>query len=1101
MVTRQQESMGREVERLLSDAAPERGDGELLERFALGRDESAFAALVERHGPLVLGVGRRILRDHHAAEDVFQATFLLLARKAGALDRRRALAPWLYTVAYRLALRQRMLLTQRHRREERAARPEALHDPAPPEDLAPLLDDEIGRLPEKYRLPVVLCYLEGKTHEEAARQLDWPTGTVAGRLARARTLLHSRLTRRGFALGAFPLLTPTSPAAELVERTVAGVIGGATFVSSSVQALVNTMLRQLFLVRIQAPLVLLLLLGLTGLGLAFVSGRPDAEKPKPAASSVAHDADGFPLPPGAIARLGSARWREPYPSRLLAFSPDGKLFVSAGDGLTVWDAATGLRLRTVSKEVEQPGALVFAPDSKSLAILQNQGRGKGSARNRVVLLDVHTGKVLQTIEDKENVLGLAYSRDGNHLLTTASGQLNWWDCRSGRKLDSVRVTDQYNALLYRPQLSRDGKTLLTTSETIVRLWEVSTGAVNQPPQLRPLRTLDGAKQRVQIAALAPDGKEFATLSMGGTVRTWDAGTLEQRREFQAEGDDSARDIAYSPDGRSLLVLRDRENSVAGVWDPKAGKLRYALRGSRESKPDSLRPIHVFAFAPDGRTLATAGESDGIRMWDAATGKERPRGDGHASGITALSFSRDGAVIATVSISEENVWLWSARTGRPLRVLRAWGGPYFCTFSPDGKILATGGGNGVVQVWDVATGKELPRFPVQGSCNGAAFTPDGKKLVVAAYGGHCGVWDVASRKELHNFPTTGRQTIWLDTLSGDGRFVVYTGYDGDLWVFDTETGKMRLHDTESGKTRVSGVSGRLPMSDFVFAADGKTLSAVVGNNRLTWDLTAGTLLPLIETPPTPMASVLSPDGHTRAVPAPPELHLVETRTSRGPESERVRARFPVEPNPFHNGQLVFSADGRLLASVEGTTVLVRDLTGGQPGGPLSEVALERCWDDLAHSDAARAWRSVWALALAPGTSESFLRDRVVPTALKPDERRLLTTLIRQLDDDEPAKRDAASAALERAGARAEPVLREALERGPSAEVRVRVEKLLAALVVLVPTGEELRQLRAIEVLEKLGTPEARKLLETLAAGEPRSQRTRAARDALNHLGRP
>src|SRR5262249_15348755 len=158
-----------------------------------------------------------------------------------------------------------------------------------------------------------------------------------------------------------------------------------------------------------------------------------------------------------------------------------------------------------------------------------------------------------TYEDKDNFLGLVYPPDGNFLLVTASGQLHWLDHRSGKKAGSVPVPDQLHPSLYRPQFSRDGKTLLTSSETVVRLWAVTPGGANEPPRLRLLGRLDGTKQRVQIAALAPDGKEFATLSMGGTVRTWDAGTLEQQREFQADGDDSAWDIAYSPDGRNLLV--------------------------------------------------------------------------------------------------------------------------------------------------------------------------------------------------------------------------------------------------------------------------------------------------------------------------------------------------------------------------------------------------------------------------------------------------------------------------------------------------------------------------------------------------------------------
>src|SRR5262249_52281674 len=155
----------RHLRHLIGPASPgEVTDGHLLHRFVTGRDEAAFAALVQRHGPLVLGVCRRLLRDANDAEDVFQATFLVLVRKARSLDRRGSLAGWLYTVAYRLALRLRADAARRREHERQAATmsPTEPRNDAAWKELAALLDEELNHLPEKYRTPLVLCYLQGK---------------------------------------------------------------------------------------------------------------------------------------------------------------------------------------------------------------------------------------------------------------------------------------------------------------------------------------------------------------------------------------------------------------------------------------------------------------------------------------------------------------------------------------------------------------------------------------------------------------------------------------------------------------------------------------------------------------------------------------------------------------------------------------------------------------------------------------------------------------------------------------------------------------------------------------------------------------------------
>ena len=187
-------------------------DEQLLDWF-LNRDdgsaEEAFRAIVLRHGPMVLGVCRHILNQHQDAEDAFQATFLVLARKGGSIRDRRVLARWLYEVAYRIAMRARTNGVRRRTHERQGGEMAATvtNDNHGWVELRPVLHEEVNRLPEKYRLPVILCYLEGKTNEEVAEQLKWPVGTVKGRLSRARDLLRSRLSRRGLALSAAFLVT------------------------------------------------------------------------------------------------------------------------------------------------------------------------------------------------------------------------------------------------------------------------------------------------------------------------------------------------------------------------------------------------------------------------------------------------------------------------------------------------------------------------------------------------------------------------------------------------------------------------------------------------------------------------------------------------------------------------------------------------------------------------------------------------------------------------------------------------------------------------------------------------------------------------------
>jgi RNA polymerase sigma factor (sigma-70 family) len=255
------------------------GEGQLLERFIRHRDESAFEAIMARHGPMVLGVCRRVLVDQRDAEDAFQVTFLILVKKASRIRDRAQLGPWLYGVAQRVALRARVVATRRLARERLGLEVEEAAVESLPEtdrrDFRAALDEELGRLPEKYRSPIVLCYLEGLSHEEAAERLCWPVGTVRSRMAWARDRLRGRLAKRGLALSSALLLSslaseinaaPVPPA--LFQSTLQAAMGlavakGATagIVSASAASLMGESLKVMYYHKLKSLAVGLVAVG------------------------------------------------------------------------------------------------------------------------------------------------------------------------------------------------------------------------------------------------------------------------------------------------------------------------------------------------------------------------------------------------------------------------------------------------------------------------------------------------------------------------------------------------------------------------------------------------------------------------------------------------------------------------------------------------------------------------------------------------------------------------------------------------------------------------------------------------------------------------
>jgi cobalt-zinc-cadmium efflux system membrane fusion protein len=359
-------------------------DAQLLQRFAVQRDAAAFEVLVWRHGGVVLNVCRRLLRHAEDTEDVFQATFLTLARRAGSISKAESLASWIYKVAYRVALRVRAH-NNREVEQQRRCLPLAARRPASNEgasDMRLVLDEEINHLPEKYRSTVVLCYLQGKTTEEAGQQLGCPRGTICSRLAWARRRLRNRLTRRGLAFSAGGLaaaLTPVPTQAALVASTVGAAV---VFVSGQTSrnaligpavALAEGVLRSMVITKLRTAALVLVVLGGVGLGAGVWEKTAFADKPGTAdvPALVRATGDGIRLPEDLALKAGiqvvQIHQRAAARPRVLVFP--GSLSIDP-------ERLSRVRCRCAPAEVVQIGKLQGENERRDLRTGDNVRKGQ-----------------------------------------------------------------------------------------------------------------------------------------------------------------------------------------------------------------------------------------------------------------------------------------------------------------------------------------------------------------------------------------------------------------------------------------------------------------------------------------------------------------------------------------------------------------------------------------------------------------------------------------------------------------------------------------------------------------------------------------------------
>jgi RNA polymerase sigma factor (sigma-70 family) len=1089
MDSKQLESVVQYLSGLVEMRPPlDRSDGELLRRFTARREEDAFAALVQRHGPLVLSVCRRVLRQEQDAEDAFQATFLVLARKAASIRREGSLASWLYGVACRTALRARTDAAKKVAWGEK----QLPSQPDPPaeaslRELQQLLDEEVSLLPEKYRAPFVLCCLEGHSREEAARQLGWNKGTLSSRLALARQRLRERLARRGVTLSAAlcavalgPCAHAALPGALVAAATAAGMFSaGKTESTISVQAatLAEGVLRAMSL-KIKVVALVLLVLAVAGAGaglcvLGALPGKPpEAERSEPMVPGAPErdkarvDRYGDALPARALARLGTVRFRgEPFAPGL-AFLAGDRALVNAGQReVTLWDVTTGKELhRLADKRWNSDG--VLSADGKVLAVSI-----RSADTTTIHLLETATGKELHRLEGHPGYIrAKAFSADGRTLASADWDRGVWiWDTATGKEVRRFPEGPAVHALALTP----DGKTLATTTgNTTVHLRETATG--------KELHNFP-VKKLVSQLLFAPDGKTLAAVGIpfgngASELYLWDTATGKLRQQLDIPEHNWR--AAFSPDGRTLCTAH---HAAIRLWDVASGKQLKQFAGN------STHTIGL-TFSGDGKTLATSADGT-LRLWEVATGKELPApGEGHQGPVRALAFLEGGKTLVSAG-GDGTLRYWEAVTGKELRCFSGAGSPVFSpSFAVNGKVVSAPVDNEVC-LRELATGKELRRFRYPDYVRYVSLTPDDKTLAVFTGGEDKTLRLVDTQTGKERLARRYPQMIQVLDFSPAGDVLAIglicdrkTLPDGSVRLLDAATGNElhRLHLTDNGTA-------------FAFSADGKTLATpdLHGIVRL-WEVATGKERAQLTDLDYP-ALAFSPDGRVLAV-GEKDGTIRLCLAATGKELCRL---------PGHRSQIThfaFSADGKMLASGSwDTTILVWDVADvlerkGEPPAELAARQLESFWSDLAGDDAIKAYRAIQELASAPGQTVPFLKEHLRPVSKV--EPKQIAALLAELDSNDFQVRDRATAALEKLAEPAEPALRKALEGGLSPESRRRVEGVLEKLRAPLPGPERLREMRALEVLEQVAGMEARKLLAELAQGAPEARLTRDARAALD-----
>jgi RNA polymerase sigma factor (sigma-70 family) len=1121
MSVRSAKALQKLFRRLCDEAVPQE-DAVLLGRFVANNEREAFELLIARHGPMVLGTARRLVYCTQDAEDVFQAVFLSFARSAKTLRHGQTIPAWLHIVTCRIAAKVR---------KNRVSPPKA-PPPEPSEFTDPgatlawrevchALDEELQRLPERLRSPLLLCYLSGLTRDEAALQLGWKLGTLKRRLEEGRKALRTRLERRGIAaVGlAISVLTPGALQAavdkSLIESCIHWIFSTGAVVPSTISVLLLGSTTALKGLAMKSILVLVVAVGI-GFGLHAGSSEPDPAKKMANKKEDSKQAEGVnsdeskdPLPVGTTLRFGTSRFRHGTPIANMDVSQDGKFAVTVNGnhwlGITrVFDLASGRALFTIDKLVGTPiEKAVISPDGRTIITRQEMS---------LCVRDAATGKELRTIALPKlpgnsrslNEL-LAFTPDGKTIAVTSVGNvIHLLDFESGNTIRDF----PHESVVYAIAFSPDGKLMACggydseKSNYFARLWDVETGE-----ELR--RYMHGKNGGIRNLAFSPDGKTLASGGDDARLRLWEVATGKEQFAFPKDGN-RIRSVAWSPDGKTLAAA----GNFVRLFDAATRKERLGI----DRKASGLQ------FTDGGKTL-TGAVNGAIYRWDAATGKALTPESAGDSIVEQVLVRADGGRVITRG-QDGDAHIWDGITGEHLRAFKT-AKQNRMAMSPDGRFLVWAVGDPTIKYkdprnpnigyegsrlrqYDIAEDKFIERFPgFQGDAQDVTFSNDGKRLISVDHGdGVVRVWNVEVGKEERSFQAVPeaernlshhvRQTI----LSPDGKTLA-VAYDENAPRGNTGLGGgphfVRLWDVSTGK-EIHRLEGHVYyVLDMAFSPDGRFLVSAGEKTRnwgqqgspeidqvFVWDTVSGTRVDALPKglPLGAVATAFSRDCRFLATATPEGSILIW-------EVATWTVRNTFQGHRDRPTVLTFMPGGKLLSGSVDTTVLAWDL---RPPSTTSSVTLEAAWNDLIKKEAAEVYKTEGRFLASSAETVKFLGEKIQPVKA-PDENRV-KQLIVELGSPEFKMREAASKSLSVLGQQVKPYLEDAAKSSSSPEVQGRVQRVLDGMKTLIP--EQIRQLRAVQILELLNNDYSVKLLNKWAGGLRSTLLTQEAEEALKRL---